>query len=75
MEVLIVVIWGQMLGPFPVSDRFLSKFKGNSNQFVVRTSSGYSRPHSKLKLRHLFERETPKHFPSQEGDMVALMNE
>lgn len=75
MEVLIVVIWGQRLGQFPVSDRFLSKFKGNGNQFVVRTPNGYSRPHSKFKLRHLFERGTPRHFPSQEGDRVALMNE
>lgn len=54
MEMLIVVVLRQKLGPSPpVSGSFLSKFKENDNQIVVRESGGYDRANSQLNLRHL----------------------
>lgn len=52
MEVLSVVILGQAPGPIPaVFVRFLSRFKENGNQIVVRASGGCGRPSSHLSLR------------------------
>lgn len=67
MEVLIVVILGQELGPSPaVFVRFLSRFKENGNQIVVRASAGCGRSSCHLSLRYLkqCERGTLRHFTS-----------